>query len=155
MGHGYKAGNPGSAALASLTVTGVKGCSVTISKDGITKTRRAGDDGSAVFGGLSCGTWKVSVTDGTDTKTDTVEVTRNTDKPMRLARIYGIKRNMLSPSPVWERECDAVGLQATAGEKGSSGITAECVSDFDSLYPWSGICVWKHQLHTVTVPASS
>lgn len=60
---------------ASLTVNAPAGCTVTVSKDGKTKTRTAGADGTAVFKGLSTGTWTVTITDGSQTAQKTVTIT--------------------------------------------------------------------------------
>ena len=50
---------------AALTVTAPGGSTVTVSKDGKTLTRVAGDDGIVVFRGLATGIWNLSITDGT------------------------------------------------------------------------------------------
>lgn len=50
-----------------LTVLAPSGHTVTISKDGKTKTKTANDDGVAVFKGLSAGSWTYVITDGTQT----------------------------------------------------------------------------------------
>ena len=68
-------GGGGGGTGATLTVTAPSGCTVTISKDGKTKTKTAGADGVAVFKGLSTGEWTVTITNGTDTSTDTVQLT--------------------------------------------------------------------------------
>lgn len=52
---------------ATLTVTAPALCTVSISKDGKTKTKTAGTDGTAVFKGLETGTWMLAITDGSDT----------------------------------------------------------------------------------------
>ena len=119
---------------ATLTVTAPAGCTVTVSKDGKTKTKTAGADGLAVFKGLGTGEWTVTITDGTDTSTDTVDLVANYTKEMSFAKIYGIARDITASSPVWARTDDAVGKTATA----SVGTVAGR-SDFDNCYPWSGI----------------
>ena len=50
-----------------LTVIAPAGQTVTVSKDGKTKTKVAGLDGVAVFKGLSSGVWTVSIADGDKT----------------------------------------------------------------------------------------
>lgn len=67
--------NTGGGTGATLTVTAPAGCTVTVSKDGKTKTKTAGADGTAVFNGLSTGTWTVTITDGEQTAQKTVTVT--------------------------------------------------------------------------------
>ena len=52
---------------AKLTVTAPAGCTVTVSKDGKTKTKVAGSDGIVVFKGLASGSWTVTITDGSQT----------------------------------------------------------------------------------------
>ena len=59
---------------AALTVTAPAGATVTVSKDGKTLTRVAGDDGVVVFRGLETGTWTLSITDGEQTASKTVEI---------------------------------------------------------------------------------
>lgn len=119
---------------ATLTVTAPAGCTVSISKDGKAKTKTAGADGLAVFKGLATGTWTVTITNGTDTSTDTVDLVADYTKEMSFLKIYGIYRNITASYPVWAREDDAVGKTATA----SVGTVAGH-SDFDNCYPWSGI----------------
>lgn len=60
---------------ATLTVTAPAGVTVTVSKDGKSKTKVADSGGAAVFKGLSTGTWTVSITDGINTSSMTVEIT--------------------------------------------------------------------------------
>lgn len=119
---------------AALTVTAPAGATVTVSRDGKHKTKVAGADGVAVFKGLATGAWTVTITDGTDTRTDTVNLVADYTKEMSFVKIYGIYRDITASSPVWAREDDAVGKTATA----SVGTTAGA-SDFDNCYPWSGI----------------
>lgn len=57
----------GSGTGGVLTVLAPAGHTVTISKDGKTKTKTANDDGVAVFKGLSAGAWTYVITDGTQT----------------------------------------------------------------------------------------
>ena len=68
MGTAFLYGNGGSGGTgATLTVTAPSGCTVTVSKDGKTKTKTAGTDGTAVFKGLETGTWMLAITDGSNT----------------------------------------------------------------------------------------
>lgn len=119
---------------ATLTITAPAGCTVTVSKDGKTKTKTAGADGTAVFKGLETGTWTVTITDGTDTSTDTVDLVADYTKEMSFVKIYGISRDITASSPAWARTDDAAGKTATA----SVGTVAGH-SDFNSCYPWSEI----------------
>lgn len=60
----------------TLTVTGIAGDIVTVSKDGKTYTRTFNSSGVAVFKGLSTGTWTVTMTNSAgQTATRTVEIT--------------------------------------------------------------------------------
>ena len=135
MGTAFLYGNGGSGGTgATLTVTAPAGCTVTVSKDGKSKTKVAGTDGVAVFKGLETGTWTVTITDGTHTSTDTVDLVAEYTKEMSFVKIYGISRDVTASSPVWARTDDAVGKSATASVGTVSGR-----SDFDNCYPWSGI----------------
>jgi hypothetical protein len=58
----------------TLTVTAPANVTVTVSKDGKTKTKNSGTSGVVVFKGLQTGTWTITITNGTDTATKTVEI---------------------------------------------------------------------------------
>jgi hypothetical protein len=49
-------------------------------------------------------------------------------------KVYGIQRDITDPSPQWERTGAAVGFTATASVGDDAGK-----SDFDNVYPWSGM----------------
>lgn len=119
---------------ATLEVHAPAGCTVSVSKDGKTKQKTASAAGVAVFKGLATGLWTVTITNGVDTSTDTVQVDADYTKEMSFVKIYGIKRDITNSSPAWARTDDAIGKTATA----SVGTVAGH-SDFDSCYPWSGI----------------
>lgn len=59
----------------SLTVTAPANVTVAVSKDGKTKTKNSGTSGVVVFKGLATGTWTVTMTNGSQTATRTVEIT--------------------------------------------------------------------------------
>lgn len=130
--YGFGGGSGGTG--AALTVTAPAGATVTVSKDGKSKTKVADSSGLAVFKGLSTGTWTVTITNGTDTATDTVNLVADYTKEMSFVKIYGIYRDITASSPAWAREDDAAGKSATA----SVGTVAGA-SDFDNCYPWSGM----------------
>lgn len=65
----------GGAAGGTLTVTAPAGVTVTVSKDGKTKTRVADSSGVVTFKGLKTGTWTVTISDGEQTATRKVAVT--------------------------------------------------------------------------------
>lgn len=60
---------------ATLTIIGVAGATVTASKNGKTYTRTINNSGTAVFKGLSTGTWMVTMSSDGQTATRTVEIT--------------------------------------------------------------------------------
>lgn len=60
---------------ATLTIMGVAGATVTASKDGKTYTRTINSSGTAVFKGLSTGTWTVTMSGDGQTATRTVKIT--------------------------------------------------------------------------------
>lgn len=60
---------------ATLTILGVAGATVTASKNGKTYTRTINNSGTAVFKGLSTGTWTVTMSGNGQTATRTVEIT--------------------------------------------------------------------------------
>lgn len=70
--YGFGGGSGGTG--GALTVTGPAGVTVTVSKDAKTYTKTADASGVAVFKGLKSGTWTVTMTDGAQTATKTVEV---------------------------------------------------------------------------------
>lgn len=133
MGTGFKAGVSGTPLLPNLTVQCEKGCTVIVRREGVMK-RAAADSGGVTFSGLSFGTWDITVANAEGTKYDTVELKRDTVKFVNMSKIYGIKRNIFSMEPTWERECDAVGMQAACSVGDNAGI-----NDFDLCYPWSGM----------------
>jgi hypothetical protein len=58
----------------TLTITAPVGATVTVSKDGKSKPSKVATTGAVVFKGLETGTWTVTITNGTDTATKTVEI---------------------------------------------------------------------------------
>ena len=84
MGACFLYGNGGGTTGATLTVTAPAGVTVTAAKDGKSKTKVAGADGTAVFKGLSTGNWTVTITDGTKTATKTVTVTADYSTTMNF-----------------------------------------------------------------------
>lgn len=80
MGHGYKSGAGGGGGTgATLKVNALAGVTVSVSKDGKTKTKTANADGLAVFKGLATGTWTLTITNGVQTTTRSVEITADYD----------------------------------------------------------------------------
>lgn len=58
----------------TLTITAPVGATVTVSKDGKAKPSKVATTGTVVFKGLETGTWTITITNGTDTATKTVEI---------------------------------------------------------------------------------
>lgn len=78
MGQAFLYGNRGSGSTngtgGNLTVHAPAGATVTVSMDGNTRSRSADADGTAVFTGLSAGTWTVTVSNGSQVSTGTVTI---------------------------------------------------------------------------------
>lgn len=58
----------------TLTITAPVGAAVTVSKDGKSKPSKVATTGTVVFKGLETGTWEITITNGTDTASKTVEI---------------------------------------------------------------------------------
>ena len=58
----------------TLTITAPVGATVTVSKNGKAKPSKVATTGTVVFKGLETGTWTLTITNGTDTATKTVEI---------------------------------------------------------------------------------
>ena len=71
-GGGTNAGSGGVG--GTLTITAPKNVTVTVSKDDKIRTKNSGATGVAVFRGLTSGTWTITISNGTDTATKTVEI---------------------------------------------------------------------------------
>ena len=67
--------NVGGGSGGTLTVTAPENVTVTITKDGKSKTKNSGISGTVVFKGLSSGTWTLTITDGSQTSSKPVVVT--------------------------------------------------------------------------------
>ena len=105
-----------------------------------TKTLTAPDtSGSVVFDiptpSSTPESWTVTATNGVNTAAETVIITYDGQSvSVNLAYWGGIKRIYNSSDPAWTREGAYENFTATA----SVGTVAGA-SDFDSVYPWSGI----------------
>ena len=66
--------NAGGRNGCTLTITAPAGTAITASKDGRTKSKTVDTNGIAVFRGLSTGLWTITITNGTDTASKTVEI---------------------------------------------------------------------------------
>nr|DAT32267.1 MAG TPA: hypothetical protein [Caudoviricetes sp.] len=70
----YGFGSKSGRSFAILTITAPVGATVTVSKDGKSKPSKVATTGTVVFKGLETGTWTITITNGTDTATKTVEI---------------------------------------------------------------------------------
>lgn len=70
----YGFGSKSGRSFATLTITAPVGATVTVSKDGKSKPSKVATTGTVVFKGLETGTWTITITNGTDTATKTVEI---------------------------------------------------------------------------------
>ena len=70
----YGFGSKSGRSFAILTITAPVGATVTVSKDGKSKPSKVATTGTVVFKGLETGTWEITITNGTDTATKTVEI---------------------------------------------------------------------------------
>lgn len=105
-------GGGGGRSGATLTVATDAGVTVTIARGGLRKSKTADEQGKAVFKWLRLGVYTVTISDGTDTASDTVQVLGDCTKEIAIVKIYGICRDITSDSPDWTRTDDAVGMQA-------------------------------------------
>lgn len=65
----------GSGTGCTLTITAPAGAAITVAnKAGKVKSKTVGENGLVVFRGLTEGTWTITITNGTDTATKTVEI---------------------------------------------------------------------------------
>ena len=72
----------------SLTVSAPAGATVTVTKDSVTKTKTAGSDGEAVFGGMDDGTWEITISDGIRQYSRSVKVSANYRETMEFFTGY-------------------------------------------------------------------
>ena len=70
----YGFGGKSGRAASALTITAPVGAIVTVSKDGKSQPSKVATTGTVVFKGLETGTWTITITNGTDTATKTVEI---------------------------------------------------------------------------------
>lgn len=119
---------------STIRVTYPVGATLTCSYGGTTYTA-PNTSGTYTFTVQSAGTWTIKAVKGRETSMDTVSITasgQSRSVALSFIKIYGIKRDFTSSSPVWTRTDDAVGKTA----KVSVGTVAGH-SDFDNCYPWS------------------
>ena len=126
----------GSSFAAVIQVTYSSGAVCTCTNGGTTLTA-PDTSGSVNFIVKRKGSWTITVTLGSKTKTRVVSITSDGQFEaieVFTAKIYGISRDITNSSPAWARTDNAVGFTATA----SVGTVAGS-SSFDNCYPWSGI----------------
>lgn len=125
---------------ATLTVTGVVGSSVTVSKDSKTYTKTIPSGGTVEFKGLESGTWTVKMTNGTQTATRTIEISAD----------YSITMSFFSASIVITYPAGS-----TCTVKNSSGtIVASNTNTGSSAKTWTAT-VGAAGTYTVTATSSS
>lgn len=128
--------NGGSSFAAVIQVTYNSGAVCTCT-NGSTTLTAPDTSGSAEFIVKKKGTWTITVTLGSKTKSGTVSITADgqiESLEVFVAKIYGISRDITKSSPAWARTDDAIELTATASTNSVAGV-----SDFDNCAPWSGI----------------
>ena len=126
----------GSSFAAVIQVTYNSGAVCTCT-NGDTTLTAPDTSGSVNFKVKRKGSWTITVTLGSKTKTGVVSITSDGQFEaieVFLTKIYGISRDITNSSPAWARTDNAVGFTATA----SVGTVAGS-SSFDNCYPWSGI----------------
>lgn len=145
MGIGRKMGPSGGGGVgAVLTIDAPPGNTVTVSKDGKAKTKKANEEGVAVFKGLEGGTWTVTITDGSQTATKTVEIITHYGEEVRY-RTYIVKDGVIGdiefsgsarPSTTVVTEQDGyLNIKETGGK--ASGLTTSDkvnISEISSIH---------------------
>lgn len=76
------------------------------------------------------------------------KVNQGETKIYPLGQIFGVRRQISSSSPVWERLEDSVGLVANATHDGTA-----VRNDFDDLYPWSDIISYNYDIDNEQITA--
>lgn len=121
MAKGFKHGAGGGAGSGgTLTVMAPVGVTVTLSKGTKTYTRTANASGRAVFKGLATGTWTLTITDGVQTATKTVEITADYSEAIAF---FAATINVTYPAG---SACTATDGTTTLNAPDKSG-TWECV----------------------------
>lgn len=92
------------------------------------------------------GTEWVEYSDNKPATTD--ELVKEVINIMQKKHIYGVKRNIESSDPAWERIGDSVGLVANATHDGT-----EVQNDFDNIYPYSDIISYNYDTQAQRVTA--
>ena len=132
-------GGSGSGDVYAFIVVSYPAGSTCTASNGTTTLTAPDTSGSVVFDiptpSSTPESWTVTSTDGVNTATETVRITYDGQSTsVNLAYFYGIKRIYNSSDPTWIRDGASENFTATA----SVGTVAGS-SDFDNVYPWSGI----------------
>ena len=133
-------GNRGSAS-SNLTVTAPVGATVTVSKDGKSKPSKVATTGTVVFKGLETGTWTITITNGTDTASKTVEIKADYQAEITF---FSATINITYPAGL---TCTATDGVTTLTAPDTSGTWA-CV--VDNAGPWT-VALSNGLTETVTV----
>ena len=92
------------------------------------------------------GTQWVEYSNNTPVTTD--ELVKEVIEIIQKGHIYGVKRNIESSDPAWERIGDSVGLVANATHDGT-----EVQNDFDNIYPYSDIISYNYDVGSQRITA--
>lgn len=120
-------------------------------KDGVNgvdgKDGKDGQNGTDGVDGKSA--YEIAVDNGfIGTEQEWLNSLRGETTNAKKGHIYGIRRNIESSDPSWERIWDSVGLEANAIKDDT-----EVKNDFDHIYPWSDIVTYNYNTTTHKITA--
>lgn len=126
----------------TLTVTATAGVTVSVSKDGKVKTTTANAEGLAVFKGLETGTWTVTITDGVQTATSTVEIVTNYVAEMSFNRyLFDNGDDFKNLTGGWSKSGYTIsGFNREDNSKVTIGNTIVCQAVSGSTTDYGGAC---------------
>lgn len=121
--------------LPQIVVTAPTGSTVTCTKGGRTLTATE-VSGTWTFDIPDYGTWVINASKGSESASESVEVTEVKQYSISLAytRIYGVQWDGTATT-AWSRTDDAAGFTDPVPAVDNGGGS----SPFDNLYPWSGM----------------
>ena len=132
---------------ATLVVTGVAGDTCTVTKDGKSKTKTFGGDGTATFKGLATGTWTVTMQNASGS-TATRTVTVNADYTLTIA-YFSATINITYPAG---STCTVSDGSTTLTAPDTSGTWACIVPDAGT---WTVSCTDGTQTASTTATVST
>lgn len=124
----------GGGSMFTLTITTDTGATVTIQKGTETPQSQVATNGTVTFEGLEAGTWHaVSSLNGVESSDD-IELIDTYELNLPTGNVFGIRRELTTSSPQWERTDDSINFeyQASVG-------TTEGHSSFDGYAPYKDI----------------